>query len=337
MTRDPASLPYVQSYRVKGRQYFYFRRDGKRTRLRGDPGSPEWHAHYSELLAATDKSTHAGPSAGSVGAMIRSYADCPEFRRLGKRTQSEYLRQLDRLEIIAGQPAKAITRKHILMLRDKLQDRPKAADDFVTVTRILWRHGIEREFVSQNIATDIRKLSRAKRHQRWTTEDMARFVESADWTMRRALLVGYYIGLRRTDAVNLRVSDVRDGVLRYQPAKNGEPVAIPVSPLLLDDIATTPIDTLMLMPRPDGRAWNANSFSRAFRETREAAGLSDALHFHGLRHTAASEAAEAGATEAELQALLGHKSRAMAARYSGQAGRERLARSAVSKRERRDG
>ena len=47
----------------------------------------------------------------------------------------------------------------------------------------------------------------------------------------------------------------------------------------------------------------------------EAAGIERRLTFHGLRHFAATRLAEAGATQRELMAQLGHASPAMTMRY----------------------
>ncbi|MFN0027714.1 MAG: tyrosine-type recombinase/integrase [Acidimicrobiales bacterium] len=63
------------------------------------------------------------------------------------------------------------------------------------------------------------------------------------------------------------------------------------------------------------------TWAREWRRTREAAGLPAGVHFHDLRHAAGTMAAQAGATERELQARLGHASGASARRYQHAAAR----------------
>ena len=55
------------------------------------------------------------------------------------------------------------------------------------------------------------------------------------------------------------------------------------------------------------------------------------LVFHGLRATAATRLAEAGATDRELMAILGHRSARMVTRYTRGADQKRLATAAITK------
>ena len=48
-------LKHVNSYRRYGRRHYQFRRKGfRKVTLRGKPGSPEFMAHYAELLARSE-------------------------------------------------------------------------------------------------------------------------------------------------------------------------------------------------------------------------------------------------------------------------------------------
>jgi len=63
------------------------------------------------------------------------------------------------------------------------------------------------------------------------------------------------------------------------------------------------------------------NWAREWRRIREAAGVPAGVRFHDLRHAAGTMAAQAGATERELQARLGHASPATARRYQHAAAR----------------
>jgi integrase len=58
--------------------------------------------------------------------------------------------------------------------------------------------------------------------------------------------------------------------------------------------------------------------------------LSDDVHFHGLRHSTASRLTEAGASDAQIQAVTGHQSRSMVEHYSAGARRRTMAEAAIA-------
>lgn len=58
-----------------------------------------------------------------------------------------------------------------------------------------------------------------------------------------------------------------------------------------------------------------------------------AYSLHGLRYLAAVELAEAGCSDAEIQAVTGHKTLAMVQKYRAEASRKRLSKQAQERRE----
>ncbi len=108
---------------------------------------------------------------------------------------------------------------------------------------------------------------------------------------------------------------------------------VPVHYRLKAYLDTLPLDSLLFVTTPDGRAWDKRNFTKAFREILNGMHL-DGMHFHGLRHTAASALAEAGCSEEEIKAITGHKSSASVAVYVRQANQTRPAENAIAKLER---
>jgi integrase len=86
---------------------------------------------------------------------------------------------------------------------------------------------------------------------------------------------------------------------------------------------------------PNGRAYGEreDSFSKEFRNALIAAGLSQ-LHFHGLRHTAATALADAGCPSHHIMAITGHKTLSMVERYTKRADQKRNAKAAMALLER---
>jgi integrase len=111
-------------------------------------------------------------------------------------------------------------------------------------------------------------------------------------------------------------------------------MTIPLHPDLRPALrkARKTITALTICTRSDGQPWGSGAhFSREFGKMRDKLGLPADLHFHGLRHSAASRLAEAGASDAQIMAITGHKSTAMIRLYTSGARQKVMAISAISK------
>ena len=89
---------------------------------------------------------------------------------------------------------------------------------------------------------------------------------------------------------------------------------------------------LLFVTDDDGKPIDPTRFRHTLRAHLDALGFTD-LHFHGLRHTTATALADLGASEGEIQALLGHQTRQMAEHYTKKADQKRLAEAAVKRLE----
>lgn len=117
--------------------------------------------------------------------------------------------------------------------------------------------------------------------------------------------------MRRGELLSLRWKNVNlNNRTAYLPmTKNGEARTIPLS--------SAAMAILQGMPRSiDGRVFpiTPNALKHAWERACEAAGIED-LHFHDLRHDAASRMAERLPNIIELAAVTGHKDVKMLARY----------------------
>lgn len=118
------------------------------------------------------------------------------------------------------------------------------------------------------------------------------------WETRAMIRVAFYSGMRYSEIVAAEIDGDRF-VLR--DTKNGEPRIVPVHPKIR---------------RLLGYVWPEHeTMSGYFREAREAVGM-PWLHFHDLRHSAASAMLNAGVPLFTVGAVLGHKSSASTKRYS---------------------
>jgi integrase len=118
------------------------------------------------------------------------------------------------------------------------------------------------------------------------------------WETRAMIRVAFYSGMRFAEIVR---AEVVGGRFVLRDTKNGEPRVIPVHPR---------IRPLLAYEWPEHE-----TMSYWFRKAREAVGRPE-LHFHDLRHAAASAMLNAGVPLAVVGGVLGHKSSASTKRYS---------------------
>src|SRR5262249_20032586 len=163
----------------------------------------------------------------------------------------------------------------------------------------------------------------------WSEDDIATY--EARWpigTRQRVWLdVLIYTGLRRGDAVRLGRQHVRNGVGTIKTEKTGTEVMLPILPMLDTTLKAGPCGDLTFIAGESGRPLTKESFGNLFRKACRDAGLQN-RSAHGLRKAAATRAANAGATESELEAIFGWSGGRMASLYTRAANRRRLAQSA---------
>lgn len=115
---------------------------------------------------------------------------------------------------------------------------------------------------------------------------------------RAAILIAFYSGMRMAE---IRRAKRVEGMFVLDDSKNGRPRHVPIHPK---------IRQFAKRKLPD-----QSCISKWFRRARESVGM-DWLHFHDLRHSAASAMINAGVDLYTVGAVLGHKSAQSTKRYS---------------------
>ncbi len=122
---------------------------------------------------------------------------------------------------------------------------------------------------------------------------------------------------------------VRDGIATIKTQKTGTEVAIPISQELAEVLSVGPTGDLHFICSALGKPFTKASFGNAFAEACRKAGIKKAAH--GVRKYKVTTAAYKGATEPELDAMFGWTGGRMAAHYTREASRRRLAIAGASK------
>jgi len=327
--------PHLHHERTRHGVLVWYVRAGKgpRIRLRAAHGTPEFLAEYQAAIAGEAPAKPGQARAGSLAWLIARYRDSSAWASLSPATRRQRENIFKPVIAAAGaEPFVDITRKVIAAGVDRRKATPAAARHFVETLRGLFRWAVEADLAAQDPTRDIRPPKKSTDgHHVWTDEEIARF--EAHWPLgtreRLALDILIYTGLRRGDAAGLGRQHVRDGVIRITTEKTGEPVTIPLLPPLATSIAATPAAGLAYVATASGKAMTKESFGNWFRDACRAAGVPGTAH--GLRKAAATRAANAGATVAQLEAMFGWRGGGMAALYTRKADRERLAMGAANK------
>ena len=149
-----------------------------------------------------------------------------------------------------------------------------------------------------------------------------------------AMEIAVHTGQRRADLLGMQWRHIEDGLISVAQQKTGERLLIPIHADLAVVLDAIPRRGTNIVHREDGRAYTGSGFAAIFQREKKRLGLGG-LQFHGLRHTAAARLAEAGATDREIMAILGHRTATMVTRYTRGAAQKRLARAAIVKLESR--
>lgn len=329
--------PYLHSEISRhGRRAWYFRKGkGPRVRLPDAYGSDDfWSAYHAAMAGEVAPKKPAGAKSGSLRWLIDKYrAESSHWSQLAQETRQRRERIfLGIMETAGDKPFTAVTRAKIVEGRDRRRATPSAANHFLKAMAGLFAWAFEAGHVATNPCEGVKMLSqKTDGHRPWTEEDIERF--EARWPVgtreRLALAILMYTGLRRGDVVKLGRQHVRDGVISLRTEKTNTPVHLPMLPALAEIIDKSPTGDLNFIATKSGRPIGADAFSAMFLCACRAAGVDASPH--GLRKVAATRAANAGATVAELEALFGWTGGQMASHYTKEADRARLARQAIAK------
>ena len=323
-------LKHVKHYRVGGKDYWYHRVTGDRL--------PSDEAERIARVLEINESLGGWRDdviPGSLGDLICRYKASPEFKRLKESTRSGYIIYLSLLErVVANTRVTGINTAWVYKIRDEYNDAPRSGDAMVQMISTLMEFAIARGWRSDNPAKPVKKLHKSESYKTWPEVAIERFRAGANPRMVWALELAIYTGQRQGDVLAMQWRHIESGLISVAQQKTGERLLIPIHEELAAILDAIPRVGMNIVHRKDGRSYTRSGFSSIFQREKRRLGLSG-LQFHGLRHTAAARLAEAGATDREMMAILGHRTTAMVTRYTRGAEQERLARAAIVKLESR--
>ena len=322
-------LPYILREKTRhGKTVWYFRvQDGPRTRLPGEYGSDEFMAAYRAAFAGEKPQDQTKDDPRSLKWLLSQYRKSSAWAELSPATRKQRDNIFSHVVEASGSaPYSAIKRSHIVDGRERRAATPAQARNFLDAMRGLFRWALDSQLVTEDPTLGVKnpKRPRGGGFEAWDDDDVAKYY--AKWqagTKERVWIdVLLYTGLRRGDSVLLGRQHIRDGVATVRTGKTGTEVVIPILEPLRRTLEAGPTGDMHFIVGDSGKPLTKESFGNMFRAACNAAGVKKSAH--GIRKIAATRAAEAGATVAELEAMFGWSGGGMASLYTKTADRRRL-------------
>lgn len=160
---------------------------------------------------------------GTFDALIAAYRASPDFFCKAERTKVLNERHM-RIIADAWGPlqVRGLKPRHVLQLRDKLSDRPRMADQVVSLLSAIISWGIPRDFCDSNPCREIRKLARSEGYSAWSWADISYAREHLPEHLWWAVALALYTGQRQADVIQMTWNRLVDGVIELRQGKTGK-------------------------------------------------------------------------------------------------------------------
>jgi integrase len=236
------------------------------------------------------------------------------------------------LPLLGSRPMSSITPIDIKGVVDEMASKlaPDTVRTNLAVIRAVFNAAVEADILARSPVRAIRTAKTESRDRpTLTMVEILRLADAIGDRYRPLVLVGAVLGLRWSEAIGLRVSDVDflrrtltvsqtlsevEGRLDVAPTKSRKSRrTMSVPKFVIDELARHAANfgrsgDDLLFAGPKGGALRRSFAARMFTPAVAAAALDERVTFHGLRHVAASLMVEAGVHPRVIQQRLGHAS-----------------------------
>jgi integrase len=326
-------LKHIQTVRKPdGRVFHYHRRTRERL-----PDDPEARARRVLEINAAGRIVPPAVAPGTFADLARAYRGSPEFHRLAASTRAAYEKRIAWLDARWGAlEVASIDREAVLALRDRLAARPRQADWMLQVLRLLLNFALDRPSrfgLTHNPAARFRRIwaPSPDANRPWTAAELDAVLAGAAPPIALAVALGAFTGQRLGDVLRMTWTAIRGARIALRQGKTGEDLTIPLHARLRALLAGEKRRAVTIVAGVRGRPLSASGFQTLWQRERRRLGFAAGLTFHGLRHLLAQLLAEAGASEEEIGAVLGHRTSPMIRHYTRRARRGKLAAAALGR------
>lgn len=299
---------------------------------KGDPR--ELDRLYWEAQAGKHEAQRQNERYSWKSCIIAWRSDITSQGKIAASTKKQYRSVMDAImEKNGPKDMRKTTRQAVKAALAKLSDTPRKASRYAQVISLLWNYAA-RELdwpLGLNPAAGLGAHKPAKPFEPWPTW-MVKALDTAPETVRIAATLIRYTGQRPSAAISMRRDQIQGEWMIVHDEKGDQE---------LDVYCPAPLRAFVSELAPKGKhliaknltqALGYDAVEKAFRRWRADLGERAApFTLHGLRKLAIIELAEAGASDAEIQAVTG-QSAPIVAYYRSKASRRRLSKAAQERR-----
>lgn len=245
------------------------------------------------------------------------------FTTLASKTQADYLYYMDYMRDLLPNTISKVTP----LLADNIYSKVKkqrgerTAIYVCSVMRRLWNFLYRAEKVkslpwsNMGIKQDLKP-----RTVKWMPEDVKKIIQQAmqDGHISLALFVAllYDTAQRPSDILSLTWDNILDDeFLTLTQSKTGAIITVPLRETSKKLLEKQKKNIKWVIPTKTGCKYHLTNMNKEFNMVKKSAGVSSELQLRDLRRTALTELGDAGATEDEIMAVSGHKSRQVLSVY----------------------
>ena len=282
--------------------------------LPDDPQSKEFIDKWQEAENAMRPTKRNG----TIDALIDSFKDSDDYRRLRQSTRSIMNLNLNAVIKKYGTlplPAlddKRVRSRFLQWHNEMAKTQKRAADAKLGALQRILSWAFDQGLIADNPLSKFRRAYKSDRSEKiWKESHIAAFNAVAPPEMQFALLLAVETGQRQDDLLKLRWEAYEGGSIRLMQAKTKTPITVPATKALKAAIEAAKGDktAFTILTRSDGRPWTKSAFQKAWAAAFEASGIEDDLHFHDLRGTTVTRLGDAGCTIPEIASVTGHSLR----------------------------
>lgn len=343
MSDLPANVRAVKDRHGKTR--YRFRRKGWASAyLPGSPATADFHRAYADLIAAgpAERTTacprkFADKSLDHLFAVVKQTA---KWQRKGQRTRHVESRIIERFLDRRGtsgrrygeRPVAAVSVLWLETIFGQMHETPAAANILRKILKGMLDLAVSSGWITANPARYTTSYPEGAGYHTWTDAEIDQYRSAHPLgTMARLVLeLALNTAARRCNVAAITRDDMKGGRIVVAHAKGNDETSVPILPetqAALDALPAAPIRHLVTTSF--GKPFTDAGLGNRMRKWCAAAGLPH-CSMHGLRKATSRRLAESGATDAEGQAVTGHKKAATFQKYRAKANRVVLADRAMS-------
>lgn len=333
-----------------GKVRYRFRKTGYASAyLPGEPGSAEMHRAYAEIKDAGPKPiASARPARAvkprSIDDLIQRHKKStrwakkkPQTRHVQSRILERFADRVDKKGRRYGdRPVADVSVGWLDNVLGQMHETPAAANVLRKILKGLLDHAVRLDWRTDNPAKLTDSYGEGEGLHTWTDDEIEQYrARHALGTMARlALELALNTAARRCNVAAIERDNIKAGRIIVAHVKGNNETSVPMLGTTLAAIEALPAAPIRhLVTTAFGRAFTVAGFGNKMRQWCNEAGLPQ-CSIHGLRKACARRLAERGATDAEGQAVTGHKKAETFAYYRAQANRGALATTAMARLER---